>query len=88
MKVIVHIDRLVLDGLAAEAAHPARVEAALVRELTRLLAQPHGSQTTVFAGGAIPLLRAPDIRMTRGEAPEATGVHIAASLYRGLGRRR
>jgi hypothetical protein len=83
MKVHLHIDRLVLDGLALSARDGARVRAALETELVCLIGQ-HGWSGSL-AGGAAPVLRTAPVHAD-GQGPDALGRQIAASLYGGLGR--
>jgi hypothetical protein len=79
MKIVVHIDRLILDGIGAEPGDAPRIRAALEAELTRRLS---GAPRDAFAGGAVPRIAAPQIRA--GRTPEATGTHVAAAVAAGL----
>jgi hypothetical protein len=77
VRIELHVDRLVLDGIDLGPGDAPRVRAAVERELTRLL----GAQRTPFAGGATAHAAAPEIRPVRGERPETTGSRIASSVH-------
>ena len=87
MKVVVHIDRLVLDGLAAGPGEAARVRCALERELGRQLREAGGVRAG--SGGASPSLVFPRTSVPRQGTPEDIGRQVARTLRRGLedGRR-
>ncbi len=85
MKIIVHIDRLVLDGLELGPGQPARLRAALERELVRLMRAP-GAPVPV--AGASPRFSATAPALRGGEPPEAVGANIAGALHRALGSTR
>jgi len=84
MKINVHIERLVLEGI--EVRHPQVLRQALGKELTRQLRQQGlsaglGAGTTLFvAGGAIQL----------NQHPPAAGLgrQVAGAVYRGIRSRR
>jgi hypothetical protein len=84
MKIVVHIDRLVLDGLATSPAEAALIRTATQAELTRLLAT--GSvPARLRHGGAVPSVAVPvSDRATTG-TPQAIGTHIARAVHGGLG---
>jgi|HubBroStandDraft_1064217.scaffolds.fasta_scaffold69663_2 hypothetical protein len=83
MKLVVSIDRLVLDGLAATPREAARIRASMETELARLLsAEPPGR---LRAGGAVPSLPAPALPATAARSPETLGAQIARSVHAGLG---
>lgn len=91
MKIVVRIERLVLDGIANEPGHRARLCAALEQELARLVGAPgafDASDARGWRAGATPTLRAPGIRPVRGETPETTGRRIAGALHAGIRGRR
>lgn len=81
MKIVLHVDRIVLDGLDVAPGDAPRIRAAVERELARLFA---GTPTERFTGGATPRLSAPGIASVRGETPEALGGRIAAAVHGGL----
>lgn len=85
MKVLLHIERLVLDGLDLPHGHPARLRSALEGELARLMRVP---QRRPLEGGAMPQLRMSDVATRRGDSPEAIGKRVARAVHRGLGAQR
>lgn len=85
MKIVLHIDRLVLDGLPVGGADSPRLRRALTRELSRLLAD--GGVAHGLAGGvAVPRMAAPRLTMAGREKPDALGRKIAHAVYAGIGR--
>jgi hypothetical protein len=85
MRIELHIERLVLDGLPATDAEGARLRAAVEGELARLLATG-GLARELAAGGAVPHLPAPQIGIGPGDRPDALGRAVARSLHAGIGR--
>jgi hypothetical protein len=83
MKIEIHIERLVLDGVPVTSAQGIRVRRAMERELVRLL--QNGAMAPYPAGGeALPRLSAPQFRFARRDGPSAIGKQIANSVYAGL----
>ena len=83
MRIQLHIDRLVLDGLPVDWASGPAVKAAV--ELTRLLSK--GSLATELASGiAVPALRGGSINVADKVKPTALGRDIAGAVYRGIRR--
>jgi hypothetical protein len=82
MRITLHIEHLVLDGLPA--ADGARLRAAVEGELARLLASG-GLRPDLAAGGAVARLAAPPIRLDRGGRPDAIGRAVARSVHAGIG---
>jgi hypothetical protein len=84
MRIDLHIERLVLDGLAVTAADAQRVRTAMEDEVTRLLAE---ALNPAFAtGGAVPRIAAPQISLGPRERPDGIGRAVARSVHRGIGR--
>ena len=86
MKVLIEIDRLVLDGISATAHERAQIRASVERELARLIGEQgvgHGMRTA----SAVPRAQAPSIEHRAG-SPRRTGEQIARSVYASLGTRR
>jgi hypothetical protein len=81
MKIALHIELLVLDGLPVTSLEGARVRAAVERELAGLLAAQSPGQ---LRGGAVPRVSAPDITIGARERPDAIGRHIARSVHAGM----
>lgn len=82
--ITLHIDRLILDGVAVAPADRAALLAAVEAELMRLLTEG-GVTDSVMAGGAIPLVR--DAGLTLPAAGEAAGLgtRLAQTVYQSLG---
>jgi hypothetical protein len=83
MKIHVHIERLILDGLPIDRRSAPQVERAVQQELARLLSTaplPAG----VLAGGAIAKMQAAQITAAEGKPAPALGADIAQSLHGGL----
>jgi hypothetical protein len=82
MRIRLHIERLVLDGLPA--TDRARLRAAVESELARLLAAG-GLGRGLAAGGAMARLSAPPIRLERSGRPDALGRAVARSVHARIG---
>lgn len=80
MKIELHIERLVLDGVLSDAGHGKRIGAAVTRELERLF-RAGGLDAHLAGGGAMPSLAAPQIRIAPRERPEAVGRKIAGAVH-------
>lgn len=85
MKIAVHIERLVLDGLAVTPAQGAQVRAAVERELARMLAAG-GVADGLRGGGAVPQVPAPSFTLSPNARPDAIGRHVARSVHASIGR--
>jgi hypothetical protein len=90
MEIMVHIERLVLEGISLPAGGAAHLQAALETELARLLAEG-GLSPLLASGGVLRGLSAGEIHLNGGSptcGPEAgrLGQQIAQSVYRGIGR--
>lgn len=87
MKIKLHIERMVMEGLPLDRTQSGRVRAAVEGELTRLLATG-GVALEFSAGGAVTALRGGVVRIKKSSSPRAMGKEIAAALHYGIGRRR
>jgi hypothetical protein len=85
VNVKLHIDRLVLDGIAVEPSQRPILQAALEAELGRLLAEG-GVGESWAAGGAVPSLKADGFQMNSERNPAQLGRQIAGAVYGGLGK--
>jgi len=83
MKIHVHIDRLILDGLPIVGHSGPMIQDAVQAELIRLFAEGSVS-TSLLAGGAIPSLRTATIQITPHSKPNALGHNIASAVHGGL----
>ena len=80
MRIVVHIDRLVLDGFPA-GANTRQLRAAVERELSRLLvARPPDS----WRGGAVERVTAPGGVFNAADRPEAIGRGVARAAGFGI----
>ncbi len=81
MRITLHIDRLVLEGLAMSPHADRVLSEAVESELTRLIQSggfdaPHGV--------SVPRLSAPGLTLDRDATPATIGTHIAGSLFNSL----
>jgi hypothetical protein len=83
MRINLHIERLVLDGLP-EMGRPAHVQAAVEAELARLL-KAGRLNTDLLAGGAMSSIGAPAIRLTGETNAAQLGAALAGAVYSGIG---
>lgn len=82
MNIDLHIERLVLDGVAVPRQDLAQVRTALAAELTRLLqAEPAAWATAGATAGAVPALQAPTVQVGADATPAQWGIHIAQAVY-------
>ena len=82
MRYRVRIERLVLDGAGIAPSDRHRVGASLEAELERLLVA-EGLPGWCLAGGAVPGVAAPLIRLGRG-GPATVGADVARAVHRAL----
>ena len=83
MNINLHIDRLILEGLAIEPGQKRSVQTALQAELTELLAAS-GISPTLAGGGALPETRVPAVHLVDQHSPTQLGTQIARSVHQGL----
>jgi hypothetical protein len=84
MNINLHIERLILDGLAIESGQGALVKAMLEAELSRLI-EAHGLSASLQAGGALPGLRASAVELQAEKNPAQIGAQIARAVYGSIG---
>lgn len=84
MRIEVHIERLVLEGLPVTAAEGPRVRAAVEHELARLFATG-GLNGELAVGGARARVDAPQISLAPRARSEDIGRAVARSIHVGLG---
>lgn len=85
MKIELHIERLVLDGLPIEHSDRLLVMAAVERELAQLLTAG-GLTGGLLTGGAMPRLSAGEIRLGAESTAAQVGQQIAQAVYRGISK--
>jgi hypothetical protein len=83
VKILVHIERLVLDGLPLDRRSAPLVQAALEMELARLLRDTPTSGC-LTSGGATPFLRADSVVIDGDTDPGEIGRGVAQALRGGL----
>jgi hypothetical protein len=80
-RVIVHIDRLVLNGFNSEDRHA--ISAGLQQELSSLLAHPQAVQG-LASPGDIARLKPGRIRIAPGSEPQRVGAQVAQGIGKEL----
>lgn len=84
MKLNLHIERLVLDGLPLTHAQGPLVQHAVEQELTRLMAG--GIAPDLHAGGLIPRATGGAVQFANDASPKQLGTQIAESVHTTLGK--
>jgi hypothetical protein len=84
MRINVHIERLVLDGLPVSRLQGPMVRAAVEGELSRLLSAGGLSHEFQY-GGAVPAVRGGNLRLSGDRHPGKLGQQIAGAVYGGIG---
>jgi hypothetical protein len=79
--VLVHIEELVIDGLAPEDRH--RLSETIERELTRLLNE-HGIPGTLGESRDMAYLDSAVVHLRPNATPEVIGVEVAQAVYGGF----
>jgi hypothetical protein len=86
MNINLHIERLVLDGLPLEQRQGPQLQAAVERELTRLLSGT--SSTGAFvSSSSLATINAGAIHLAENASPLGLGKQIATALHGGIGER-
>jgi hypothetical protein len=85
MRIELHIDELVLDGLAISQQQGALVMDAVRQELGRLLADDAGPAHRLSAT-SVPVVAGTPIRSSEVASPMRLGAGIAASIAAGVGK--
>ena len=80
MKLRLHIERLVLDGLPLGTVEGRQVQAAMQAELQSLLADS-GISDAWRIGGAVPRIGAADVNITPSQRPADVGHVIARAVH-------
>jgi len=78
-RVVIHIDRLVLNGFRFEDRHA--IAAGLQQELSRLLAYPQAVQGLTGLGD-ISRLQVGRMHIAQGSKPQRVGVQVAQNIGR------
>jgi hypothetical protein len=84
MKMNIHIERLVLEGLPVKGEHKEHILAAVQHEMRQLLAE--GPAGDFAVSGAIPALRGGSINVPPNPAPAQLGRQIARAVHQGISK--
>lgn len=84
MRINLHIERLILEGLPVTSLQGPQLQAAIEKELTRLLAL-HGLSDELRRGTALPRVRAGTIQLGKDNQPARLGQSIARAVHEGIG---
>jgi hypothetical protein len=85
MRINLHIERLILDGIAVPANQQRVLQAALEAELSQSLADG-GLAPSLLASGALPFVQGGGMQLPNQASPADLGQQIAQAVYGGLGR--
>ena len=85
MKIHLHIERVVLDGVPVD--QPRLLRKALEQELANRLMEG-GLSPDLRSGGAVPSVRGGAIELSQRSHPTRLGSQIADAVYRGIGARK
>jgi hypothetical protein len=85
VNVRLHIDRLVLDGIAVPEGDRPQLREAVAHELTRLIGEG-GVNSSFDTGTTWPAVDGGELRLHQGASAHDLGVRIAGALYGGLRR--
>lgn len=83
MRIELHIERLVLEGVALGSAEAERVRGAVARELQRALASAMPTDE-FLQSRALRWVGTPPLTLHAGECPESLGRHIAGCILGGI----
>jgi hypothetical protein len=85
MKIRLHIERLILDGVTLSAAERPRLQAAVEMELGRLLGE-RGIANGLESGVAIDAVRGGTVQLPREVSGTGLGKQVALAVYGGIGK--
>ena len=85
MNITVHIERLILDGIAVSHHHRPLVQAAMEKELARLLALD-GLSIDFQQSHVQQRIQAGVLEVKDTDEPAVLGRNIARAVYRGIGQ--
>jgi hypothetical protein len=85
MRINIHIERLVLDGLAIPPGEQGLLQETVAAELSHMLAA-NGLAPRLLSGGALARVRGGDIQLTGDGDPAQLGEKVAQAVYGGIGR--
>jgi hypothetical protein len=85
MKLEIHIQRLVLDGIDIPPGQEGALQQAVQAELSHMLAAG-GLAPPLLRGGALARVPGGDIQLTGNSDPTRLGGQVAEAVYGGIGR--
>lgn len=85
MKINLHIERFVLDGVDIAPGQRHLLQASVTTELARMLAEG-GVSSSLATGNALSRMTADSIQLSDGNNPTQIGQKIAQSVYGGITR--
>ena len=85
MKIHLHIDRVVLDGVAVD--QPRILRKALEQELTGKLREG-GLRPELRSSGVVPRVSGGGVELGKGSNSAKLGAQIAGAVHRGIGARK
>lgn len=85
MSIRLHIDQLLLDGVAIPVSQQPALQAAVEAELSRLLTT-HGLAPSLLQGGEIAPLQGPVMEIAPDTPPTQLGTQIAQAAFRRIGQ--
>lgn len=80
-----HIERLVLDGVAVAPGDSPKLRIAVERELTRLVGT-RGLAPEMRSGGAVDSVRGGVVHLEPAGTPARLGRQVASAVYGGIGK--
>ncbi len=87
MNINLHIDRLVLDGIALDGHHGPQLREAVEQELHRLLLA-QGLNPGLQTEQAVRHLQTPAIQLAHAPQPQHLGRQIAQAVHTGIGKQK
>ena len=85
MNIQVHIERLILDGVALGVGEGPRLQAAVEMELGRLLAE-RGIANGLASDVAVDSVRGGAVQLQPGAGGSGLGKQVAQAVYGGIGK--
>lgn len=86
MNIELHVERLILDGLAVPPRDRINIKAAVEAELARLLTAD-GLSAALLSGGSVAHLPQSSIQISSDANPTGLGQQIAAAVHGQIGKR-
>lgn len=86
MRINLHIERLVLEGLPVDARQGQQVRSAVKRELTALLMSSGDLHDALRFGGNLHRVQTAGIKLVKETGPASLGKQIAGAVFAGIGR--